>query len=54
MRIDSFYAMGEERRIVRTLVHIITHTVRYTFPKCYMGPCFPKRTVMEPKKKKKT
>ena len=52
LRIDSFIAMGVEHRIVMTLVHITTHTVRYTFPKCYMGLCFPKRTVMDSKKKK--
>jgi hypothetical protein len=45
--------MGEEPRIVRALVHIITHTVQYTFLKCYMGLCFPRRTVMDLKKKKK-
>ena len=45
--------MGEEHRIVITLVHNITHTVQYTYSKCYMGPCFPKRTEMDSKKKKK-
>ena len=54
LRIDSFLAMGVEHRIVMTLVHITTHTVRYTFPKCYMGLCFPKRTVMDSKKRKNT
>ena len=53
LRIDTFLAMGEEHRIVMTLVHTTTHTVRYRFPKCYMGLCFPKRIVMDSKKKKK-
>jgi hypothetical protein len=51
LHINSTFAMGEECRIVRTLVPYITHIVQYSFPKCYMGLCFPRRTVMDPKKK---
>ena len=53
LRIDGSLAMGEELRIVLTLVHTTTHIVRYTYSKCYMGLGFPKRTVMDSKKKKK-
>ena len=53
LRIDSTLAMGEEPRIIRALVPSITHTVQYTVPKCYMGQCIPRRTVIDPKKKKK-
>ena len=46
------FAMGEEFRNVRVLVLITAHIVLYIFPKCDMEPWTPRRTIMDPNKKR--
>jgi hypothetical protein len=43
---------GGDSGIVKTHIHVYYTFVTYTYKKCYMGFCTPRRTIMDSKKKK--